>query len=357
MSVEGKAGLARAPQVAVVVPVHNGRVTLPGCLEALKEQTLAPRAIYVVDNGSTDGTWEWLQREQGRWERLEVLREARRGPAAARNAGIRAALDRAGVELVAFVDADCRADRGWLETLARVFEEDAVGAATGCVRGVGNQSLVGRYTALVAWDASRADTQIGEADYTAVRLAGCNACVRAAVLRQVGLFNADLKISEDWDLGLRIVRAGWRLRYVSAAVVHHHYLERTLAYLVRRVVKYGPGRPAVLRRHFPHRLFLRAAGLHLSCRSPLTGSVQLTSPDKITTFLVLGGFLRPWVWALLIPYVLYLGGRIRRLSLRQGAVVASPWQLLAMAGLNVLESYAAAASLLVHSICQGVFCV
>jgi GT2 family glycosyltransferase len=356
VSVSGEAGERRVPQVAVVVPVYNGRATLPRCLEALREQTLPAATVYVVDNGSVDGTWEWLQEEQVRWERVRVLRETRRGPAAARNAGIRAALG-AGVEFVAFVDADCVADRLWLERLIRALDQRKVGAVTGCVQGVGNETLVGRYTALVAWEASRADAVVARADYTAVGLAGCNACLRASVLKEVGLFDERLWISEDWDLGLRVVEAGWELRYAAAAVVRHQYLERTVRELVGRVAKYGPGRPAILRRHFRRRLFLWAAGRAVACRSPITGSVQVTSPDKITALLALAGFRWPWVWALLLPYGVYLGERIRMLSLRQGSPISSPWQLAAMTGLNVLESYVAAASLLVHSIPQGVFCV
>jgi hypothetical protein len=45
----------------VAVPVLNGRRTMPGCPEALVRQSLRPWAIYVVDNGCTDGTYDWLQ--------------------------------------------------------------------------------------------------------------------------------------------------------------------------------------------------------------------------------------------------------------------------------------------------------
>jgi hypothetical protein len=60
---------------------------------------------------------------------------------------------------------------------------------------------------------------------------------------------------------------------------------------------------------------------------------------------------------LLVPYAVYLGARIRTLSLRQKAPVSSAWDLAAMLGLSVVESYVAAASALVHSVPRGVFCV
>ncbi len=342
-------------KVAVVVPAYDARGTLPDCLRSLQEQTLQPTVVYVVDNGSQDGTWEWLQQQQARWDRLRAVRELRRGPAAARNAGIRRALAEA--EFIAFLDADCSAQPDWLEKLVGAFAEPRVGAATGCVRGVGNETVVGRYTALVAWDPARPDAVVEGPQYGAIGLAGCSACVRTAVLKRVGLFDEDLRISEDWDLGLRVVEAGWRLRYVAGAEVRHRFCEQTVGQFVRRVAKYGPGRPAILRRHFRRRFVLQAAGRVWELHAPLTGSVQVTSPDKVVTLVALAGARWPWALGLLLPYGLYLGSRIRSRSLREGVAGSSVWQLAAMVGLDLLESYVAAASLLVHSLAQGVFCV
>jgi glycosyltransferase involved in cell wall biosynthesis len=80
----------------VVVPVRNGRKTVPQCLEGLLRQSLRPQVIYVVDNGSTDGTHEWLQEFAVQEPSLRVLREARRGPAAAHNIGTQGAMTESG---------------------------------------------------------------------------------------------------------------------------------------------------------------------------------------------------------------------------------------------------------------------
>ncbi|MCL6554097.1 MAG: glycosyltransferase family 2 protein, partial [Firmicutes bacterium] len=196
----------------MVVPVYNDAGLLGLTLSHLCRQTLPPAAyeIVVVDDGSTDETPHVIAAAARDRVRVRCVRlDTNRGRSAARNAGIRAALGAGGVEFVAFVDADCVADRLWLERLIRALDQRKVGAVTGCVQGVGNETLVGRYTALVAWEASRADAVVDRADYTAVGLAGCNACLRASVLKEVGLFDERLWISEDWDLGLRVVGAGW----------------------------------------------------------------------------------------------------------------------------------------------------
>ena len=46
--------------ISIVVPVLNARDTLPTCVEALAQQTHQPDVIYIVDNGSTDGTRDAL---------------------------------------------------------------------------------------------------------------------------------------------------------------------------------------------------------------------------------------------------------------------------------------------------------
>lgn len=71
--------------ISVVIPVRNRAELVNRTLDSLKAQTLAPDAVILVDNGSTDGTPEVLRRYQG----AIVLEEPRPGAAVARNTGLR----------------------------------------------------------------------------------------------------------------------------------------------------------------------------------------------------------------------------------------------------------------------------
>lgn len=98
------------PEVSVVIPTHNRLDVLPEVLAALKAQEGAPPfEVVVVDDGSSDGTGEWLA---GRRFRVpaRVLSQGNRGPAAARNAGVEAARGR----WVAFLGDDTVPASGWL---------------------------------------------------------------------------------------------------------------------------------------------------------------------------------------------------------------------------------------------------
>ncbi len=88
-----------APLVSVAMPVYNGAATVAEALRSLLAQTYAPIEIIVVDDGSTDGTWEVLQSFGAS---IRPIRQANGGIAAARNAGLRAARG----EFIALMDHD-----------------------------------------------------------------------------------------------------------------------------------------------------------------------------------------------------------------------------------------------------------
>jgi len=98
------------PEVSVVVPTHNRLPVLTEVLSALVRQEGAPPfEVVVVDDGSTDGTAEWL-RSRSFDLALRVFTQENRGPAAARNTGVAVSAGR----WVAFLGDDTVPAVGWL---------------------------------------------------------------------------------------------------------------------------------------------------------------------------------------------------------------------------------------------------
>lgn len=85
---------------SVIVPLYNKVGEVTATLGSVLSQTLAPREVIVIDNGSTDGSVEAVQAIAD--PRVRLLHEARRGPGPARNCGIAEARG----EWIAFIDAD-----------------------------------------------------------------------------------------------------------------------------------------------------------------------------------------------------------------------------------------------------------
>lgn len=98
--------------ISLIITVLNEKNTLPDWLASIKQQTLQPDEVVIVDGGSTDGTWEWLQTISA--AKL-VVKQERGNIAHGRNVAIRQAKG----TIVAVTDAGCVYAKNWLEELVK----------------------------------------------------------------------------------------------------------------------------------------------------------------------------------------------------------------------------------------------
>ena len=86
--------------ISVIIPVYNGQKYLVDALVGVQRQTLPPDEIIMVDDGSTDDSWNLMKSLAD--DKLKVLRQTHAGAAASRNLGI----ENSRGELIAFLDCD-----------------------------------------------------------------------------------------------------------------------------------------------------------------------------------------------------------------------------------------------------------
>lgn len=229
--------------VTVVVPVRDRPTELERCLAALGSN--AP--IIVVDDGSVDA--DAVSSICARYGSTLIRVEPGKGAAAARNTG----LARVESEFVAFIDSDCVASSGWLDSLANHFSDPLVGAVAPRIRPV---SLASPASVLSRFTAARSPLDLGDAE-GAVRPGGRVPYVPTAalVIRRAALaraFDPELRYGEDVDLVWRLHDAGWRVRYVPDVAVAHVEPSTWLGVLRRRF-NYGTSAAPLSHRH-PGRL-------------------------------------------------------------------------------------------------------
>jgi glycosyltransferase involved in cell wall biosynthesis len=225
-----ESGSESLPSVSVIIPIYNGETDLPELLACLEAQTYPKRKIefLLVDNGSTDRTWELLQAVT--WV-TPISEAAIQSSYAARNAGIRSAQG----EILAFTDADCRPEPQWLLDLVAGFADPTIGLVVGEVKALAGNSLLERY-------ADRQDT-LSQKHTLANKFCPygqtANLGVRAIVFAETGLFRPYLTTGGDADMCWRILReTNWQWSFSETAIVRHHHRE-TLPELLSQWRRYG----------------------------------------------------------------------------------------------------------------------
>lgn len=225
-----------AASVTAVIPAHDAASTLPAALGSLT----GVGEVIVVDDGSTDDTALVAQAQGAR----VVRHERARGPAAARNTGVRASQG----DLVLLLDSDARADPGWVDVLLAVLHDPAVGGAAPRIRAQGDQTALGRYEAAagpldlgVAGAIVRHDGPVPFVSTTALLL-------RRDAWEAAGGFDESLRFGEDLDLAWRLAALGRPLVYEPGATVWHDHRPGLRDHLRNRY-RYGTASGPLARRH------------------------------------------------------------------------------------------------------------
>jgi GT2 family glycosyltransferase len=207
----------------VVIPARNASAALPRLLASLGAQTVDDFEVVVVDNASTDDTAAVAARLGAR-----VVAEPRTSRARARNAGAAAAVG----ERIAFIDAECTAEPGWLEALLRCLERAPLVAGPVRVRTSAAPGLLERFD--VMWRFHQ--RQHVEADGWA---ASANLAIARSAFDAIGGFDpAYVHIGEDVDLCLRAGAAGYRIAFCPDASISHP-AEDSLQATLRRAYRQG----------------------------------------------------------------------------------------------------------------------
>jgi GT2 family glycosyltransferase len=210
--------------IEVIVPNWNGMRVLPRSLESLARQTFCGFRVTVVDNGSKDGSVEYL-REQ--WKEVRVL-------ALPRNFGfctaVNHAIRRSPADLIALLNNDAEAEPEWLEALflaARKYPR--AGSFASKILMAGNRGRIESAGDFVKKDACGANRGRGEEDKgqyeqeeEVFSASAAAALYRHRLFEKVGLFDeAFFAYFEDVDLGFRAQRFGFSCVYVPGARAVH----------------------------------------------------------------------------------------------------------------------------------------
>jgi glycosyltransferase involved in cell wall biosynthesis len=180
--------------VSVVIPCYNGEAFLREAIESALEQSYQRVEVIVVDDGSTDRSSEIAQQFPVRY-----IRQPNRGLTASRNLGV---CESRGSYIV-FLDADDRLKPDAVETGLRVLAERPE-----CAMAVGDHLFISEDGSHLA---NSRKEYLAASHYEALLRSNfiemiSSVLFRRQVLDEVGGFNTDLRVAEDYELYLRIAR-------------------------------------------------------------------------------------------------------------------------------------------------------
>ncbi len=179
------------PDISVIIPAFNRAHTLPKALDSVLSQTLKPREIIVVDDGSTDETNAVLADYPG----LCIISQDNRGVSAARNVGI----EKAGGEWLAFLDSD---DEWLKEKLEKQWDVIC-----------NDDKLICHTEEIWIRNGQRVNPMKKHKKFGGMIYERClplcvispsSVMIHRSVFEDVGVFDESLEVCEDYDLWLRI---------------------------------------------------------------------------------------------------------------------------------------------------------
>jgi GT2 family glycosyltransferase len=214
-------------RIACVIPNWNGKDRIGKALDTLLHQhTTAKVTIVVVDNGSVDGSSDYIRANYP--SVVIVQHDKNYGFAGGVNGGIRKALELE-QDYVALFNNDAVAELNWLDELWKELESrPEAGIATGKLVASDRSHLDSTGEGYSIWGLAFprgrgepvTDKYDDQRDIFAA--SGGASLYRTDVFRQIGLFDDDFFLYyEDLDVSFRAQLAGWKVRYVPTAVAYH----------------------------------------------------------------------------------------------------------------------------------------
>ncbi len=218
------------PLVSVIVVNWNGIRHIGDCLDSLIVQDWPNFEIIVVDNGSSDDSYEFLKSHYG--SRLILIKNTQNlGFGVANNQGIMIAKG----EYIALLNNDVNVVPGWIRTLVQGIEDDKkIGMCISklyLLRSKGD-NIIDNIGHLLYPDGlnrgkGRLESDVGQYDMLrepALFPSGAACLYRYAMLEEISLFDEDFfAYGDDTDIGLRARWAGWRVIFCPQAIGYHLY--------------------------------------------------------------------------------------------------------------------------------------
>ncbi|MFP4579310.1 MAG: glycosyltransferase family 2 protein [Candidatus Sumerlaeia bacterium] len=219
----------KAPRVLAIVVNWNKKEFVESLLGQLQNLDRPPDEIVVVDNASTDGSREMLERDYSHLHL--VFNEENLGGSGGFNTGLRWGLEHGGYDYFWLLDNDVVVHDGALKAMLDLAESDRkIGMVGGRIVVLGHPELTQEIGARVEWPrcflrkmgADWENAQDRQKVYDVDYVAACSMMVRVKAVEEVGIWDSGYFVFfDDIEWGIRFRRAGWKVKATRDSVIEH----------------------------------------------------------------------------------------------------------------------------------------
>lgn len=282
LKLERIADIDSYPRVSIIIPVRDQPGDLGECLHSLANLDYPKDRleIIVVDDGSRKEVSSIITSSD-----ITIVGQKKSlGPASCRNIGA----EKAGGDILAFLDADCTAGENWLKEIIPFFKATTVGAVGGYVDGYYRKSFLDRY------ETSASSLNMGKRlliegkSTSSFYVPTANLLVRRDIFMSTAGFQAGMRIGEDVDFCWRLRDLGHTLLYVPFGRVAHKHRNR-LDKMLQRRARYGTSEAVLYHTHRDKRKSLQIPVLSGLSFLALTLSTLIMSPYPLPFILLFFG--------------------------------------------------------------------
>lgn len=211
--------------ISVIIPIYNGEGVIADCLESLLNQNYPKNKyeIIVVDDGSTDNTVNVVSKFKG----VKLIRQKHRGPAAARNLGVKKSKG----NIVLFTDADCVPSKNWIKNMLEPFKNKEIVGVAGTYKTLNKKSLIARF---VGYEITKRHEKLKKKIFIDF-IATYSAAYRKNIFLKFNGFDEEFTTAtgEDPELSFKINKSGYKMVFQPEAFVYHRH-PNTLLKLLRK---------------------------------------------------------------------------------------------------------------------------
>ncbi len=209
-------------RICYIIPSLNSEKNIEECLLSIKKQNQMKSEIILVDGGSSDSTLELAKKIRG----VKILIEKKKGPAAARNLGLKNTKAR----YVVFIDSDCILPKGWTKK---------------CIKRIKNKEIAGVGGPGIATEKTLISESLNLLLYGGkfnkecfvTSLATMNAFYDRKKTGKM-LFNEKLIMAEDPEFSFRVIKLGYNLLFDNKLFVYHNH-PTNIKHILKRWYNYG----------------------------------------------------------------------------------------------------------------------